>query len=391
MVMQPNDVKALAENWSGPRLEECRVRFPNIVQAKLGQFAARGTVISPPAYAAVEELAYQEVERCGLIFLTGYKEALATVSDPISPATVAQIKRDLDALLSSESERVIRTIQYVRDVCKPFKAKSAVELRTRTQQKIVAEVDLFVAKANTQRGIPTFGWKPDSVTLLGTYQIYEQGKLASPEDLQGLIELLYEQPECEARYYYQDGTSMDPLLADAILKRDILIKTSEQRFFKHPEGGRNYVKIPHRDYKFDWQKDVAEKTPEFVQVTLELSHRKRNHIDTINKVQLEEQYRENFFRRHPVRTLLLAAVSFLFSFLPQWGASVWSLFSSRPLVPYLIEKMPAFGTLLVNFNWSIVTMPIGFGGFVLLVCLFVKPRGHKPPTRIADMREDNGP
>jgi len=389
--MQPNDIKALAENWSTPRLEECRLRFPNIVQGKLGQFAARGTAISPPAYAAVEELAYQEVERCGLIFLTGYKEALAAVSDPISPATVAQIKGNLDALLSSESERVIQTIQYVRDVCKPLRAKNAVELRARTQQKIVAELDLCVAKANTQRGIPTFGWKPDSVTLLGTYHIYEQGKLARPEDLQGLIELLYEQPECEVRYYYQDGASMDPLLAEAILKRDILIKKSEQRFFKHPEGGRNYVKIAHGDYKFDWQKDVAEKTPEFVQVTLELSHRKRNHIDTVNKVQLEEQYRENFFRRHPVRTLVLAAASFLFSFLPQWGASVWSLFSSRPLVPYLIEKMPAFGALFVGFNWSIVTMPIGFGGFVMLVWLLVKPLWRKPSIGTTDMHKHGGP
>lgn len=375
--MQPTDIKALAENWFGPRLEECRIKFPNIVQAKLGQFAARGTATSPPAYGAVEELAYQEVERCGLIFLKGYKEALATVSDLISPATVAQIKRDLDALLSSESERVVRTIQYVRDVCKPFRVKNAVELRTRTQQKIVSELDLFVAKANTQRGLPTFGWKPDSVTFLGTYQIYEQGKLSSPEALKSLIELLYEQPECEVSYYYQDGTAMDPLLADAILKRDILIKKSEQRFFKHPEEGLNYVKIPHGDYKFDWQKDVAEKTPEFTQVTLELSHRKRNYIDTINKVQLEEQYRGNFFRRHPVRTLLLAAVSFVFSFLPQWGASAWSLFSSRPLVPYLIEKMPALGKLLANFNWNIVTIPIGFGGSVLLVWLLVKPRRQK--------------
>ena len=264
-------------------------------------------------------------------------------------------------------------------MCKPFKTKDAVELRARTQQKLVAELDLFVAKLNTQQGTPTLGWPPDSVTFLGTFQIYEQGKLANPEDLQSLIELLYDQPECEVRYYYQDGTSMDSLLADAILNRDIIVKKSEQRFFKHSEGRRNYVKIPSGDYKFDWQKDVAEKTPEFVQVTLGLSHRKRNQIDTINKVQLEEQYRGNFFRRHPVRTVLLAILSFTFIFLPQWGASVWSLFSSRPLVSYLIEKRPAFGRILAAFNWDIVTMAIRLVGVILLASLVIgmlKARVH---------------
>jgi hypothetical protein len=387
----PNNIKAFAENWFKPRLEESRARFPQAVQAKLAEFAARGTAISPPAHAAVEGLAFAEVERTGQLFLAGYKEAFAAVSHPISPATLEQIKADLDALLSSESVRVLKTIQYVRDVCKPFKTMDAVELRARTQQKLVAELDLFVAKLNTQRGIPTFGWKPDSVTFLGTYQIYEQGKIASPEDLQGLIELLYDQPECEVRYYYQDGSSMDPLLADAILNRDILVKKSERRFFKLPEGKRNYAKIPSGDYKFDWQKDVAEKTPEFVQVTLGLSHRKRNQIDTINKVQLEEHYHGNIFRRHPIRTLLLAAISFLFSFLPQWGASVWSLFSARPLVPYLLEKIPAFEKVFVGFNWNIITMPIGLGGFVLLVWLVVKPRWHKRSIRVADIHKNGGP
>jgi hypothetical protein len=291
--VRSHDIKTLAEDWFKPRLEECREAFPRAVQRKLAEFAARGTARSPVAYVAVENLASQEVERCGQLFLAGYKEAFAAVSDPISPAILDQIKAGLDALLSFESARVLKTIQYVRDVCKPSTTKDAVELRARTQQKLVAELDLFVAKLNTERGIPTLGWKPDSVTFRGTCQIYEQGKLASPEDLQGLIELLYDQPECEVRYYYQDGSAMDSLLADAIRNRDILVKEYEQRFFKHPEGKRNYVKIPSGDYKFEWQKDVAEKTPEFVQVTLGLSQRKRNQIDTINKVELEKQYEDS--------------------------------------------------------------------------------------------------
>src|SRR5207247_1222366 len=76
---------------------------------------------------------------------------------------------------------------------------------------------------------------------------------------------------------------------------------------------------------------------------------------------LNSERRGTFFKRHPALTLLLSAASFVFSFVPQWGASVWSLFSSRPLVPYLIEKIPALENISVGFNWNFVTMPIGFG------------------------------
>lgn len=227
--MRSHDIKTLAESSFKPRLEECRVAFPRAVQAKLAEFAARGTARSPVAYAAVENLAYQEVERCGQLFLAGYKEAFAAVSNPIRPAMLKQVKRDLDALLSCESARVLKTIQYVRDVCKPGRTRDAVELRDRTQQKLVAELDLFVTKLNTDRGI-----------------------------------------------------------------------------------------------------------------------------------------------RKNLLTVLLALLSFTLGYLPQWGASVWSLFSSRPLVPYLIEKIPAFGRILSAFNWSNVAIAMRLVGVILLLWLLIR-------------------
>ena len=222
------NIKALAENWFKPRLEDCRVAFPRAVQAKLGEFAKRGTVRSPVAYVAVENLASQEVERCGQIFLDGYKKAFAAVSNSITPAMLGQVKRDLDALLSYESARVLKTIQPARNACEPVKAKDAVELRDRTQRKLLAELDLFAAQLNTDRGI-----------------------------------------------------------------------------------------------------------------------------------------RKNLF------TVLLAFLFFSFGYLPQWGASVWSLFSSRPLVPYLIEKIPPFGRILGAVNWDVVTIAMQLVGVILLLRLLI--------------------
>jgi hypothetical protein len=182
---------------------------------------------SPPAFGAVENLAHQEVERCGQLFLDGYKEAFAAVSNRVSPTVLKQVKRDLDDLLASESGRVIKAIKYVHDACKPVPAKDAVELRERTQQKLVAELDLFVTKLNTDRGI-----------------------------------------------------------------------------------------------------------------------------------------------RKNLLAVLLALLSFTFSYLPQWTASVWSLFSSRPLVPYLIEKIPAFGRILSA--WDIVAVAMRFVGVILLLWLLIR-------------------
>jgi hypothetical protein len=232
--VRQRDIKALAENWFKPQLEEYRLAFPQAVQRKVGDAVRRGMAHSLPTYVAVEILAEKEVERCGQIFLAGYKQAFAAVSHPISSRQLAQVKRDLDALLSSESDRVIKTIEYVRDACKPVPAKDAVALRERTQRKLVGEFDLFVAKLNNER-------------------------------------------------------------------------------------------------------------------------------------------RGKFFKRHPVLTFMSAIASFLFGFLPQWGASAWSLFSSQPLVPYMVEKLPAFEKISGGFNWNFVTMPIGFGGAIFLIWLLVRP------------------
>ena len=240
--VRPPDIKALAENWYKPQLEERPKAFHRAVQGKLGELSARGMARSPVAYFTAETLAQQEVEQYGQILFAGYKQAFAAVSTPIGSAMLAPVKRDLDTLLSNEADRSLKAIQYVRDACGiTATTKDAAELRRLPQQKLVAELDLFVAQLNSER-------------------------------------------------------------------------------------------------------------------------------------------KGNFFKKHPVLALVLAFASFLFGWLPQWGASVWSLFSSRPLVPYLIEKMS-------RFNWNLVTMPIGFAGCILLIWLLVRSR--RQPASAADTAEGN--
>jgi TIR domain len=294
--IQLEKVKTLAGNWFKPRLDELRTAFPRIVQSKLGEFSQRGLAYSSPTYAAVENLAFREIEQRGRTILEGYEQALNAVFGLIGPVVVAEIKRDLNLSLETESVQVHAAIQYVREACKPSKVKDAAELRIRTLQKLNGELDLLCAKLNTERGQPTLGWKPTS-SKFTNFRVYEQGQLASPDVLELLIQHLFLEPETEIKYYYQDGTDIDGPLVQAIHNGHILMRKSELRFFRHPEIAHSYIKIEKDDNGEPWQKQATEQTPEFVEVTLQLSARKRAELDTINKVQLEEQIREQLKRQ----------------------------------------------------------------------------------------------
>jgi hypothetical protein len=294
--MDFEQVRLLAQNWFAPRLEEQRLAFRPAVQRVLGEASSRGMAHSSPTYAAVEKVAQKEVEERGQTMLEGYKKALTSTQGPIPPGVAADIKREIEAALTNEAAKVHAEIQYVRDAVKPARTKTAAELRVRPMQKLVADLDLFCATLNTERGLPTFGWKPSSVRMW-TSAVYEQGQLSTPEAVERLTQRMFLHAETRIQYYYLDGTAFDPPLQSAIDSGDILVTKSEFRFFKHPHIAHDYVKIEKDQYDQDWKKDAAEYTPEFVEAILELSERKRSELETIKKVHLEDQVREQLKRQ----------------------------------------------------------------------------------------------
>ncbi len=290
------EVSPLAKNWFSPLLDEQRHAFPRAVQGVLGEAAGRGMAQAPLTYGSVENLAHKEVEQRGRTMLEGYTRALGASAGPVPQSVLAKIKQALDAALLAEAEAVHGAIDYVREAIKPARTKTADELRIRPMQKLIAELDLFCAQLNTERGIPTFGWKPTSVKMW-TFANYEQGQLSTPEAVHQLIERMFLEPETQIHYYYQDQTAMDAPLAQAIHAGAILLTKSEFRFFKHPEIPHDYIQIAKDEYEHEWQEQAAEFTPEFVQATLELSVRKRAELDTIKKVHLEDEIREQLIRQ----------------------------------------------------------------------------------------------
>jgi TIR domain len=294
--MNFDQVRTLAQNWFTPRLEEQRLAFRSAIQRVLGEATKRGMAYSGATYGAVEKRAQTEIEQRGQTILEGYKQALASSAGAIPAAVAADVKQALDDALANEAAEVHAAIQYLRDAIKPAVSKTAAELRVRPMQKLLGDLDLFCDTLNTERGVPTFGWKPSSVRMW-TFAVYEQRQLTTTEAVGRLMQRMFLQPETRIQYYYLDGTAIDTPLQSAIDAGDILVTKSEFRFFKHPQNPHDYIKIKKSEGDDDWKRDIAEHTPEFVEAILELSARKRSEMETIEKVHLEDQIREELKRQ----------------------------------------------------------------------------------------------
>src|SRR6266542_1599855 len=77
---------------------------------------------------------------------------------------------------------------------------------------------------------------------------------------------------------------------------------------------------------------------------------------------------KRWIERHP---LLATIASFAVLTAPQWVASVWALFSSEPLIPFLIKhNVPHFG-----FSPWFVTAPLGILMFATVLLINLRKRG----------------
>jgi 5-methylcytosine-specific restriction endonuclease McrA len=147
-----DQIQTFAENWFRPRLEEDRITFPRTVQSKLGEFEARGTILSSPCYMAVENLVEQEIEKRGKRAFEGYERALKALGGPVAPSTISRIKRELESTATEESVQAHGVIQYVRQAVKPTRFRDATQLCVAPVKKLLADVDLLCATLNNSQG-----------------------------------------------------------------------------------------------------------------------------------------------------------------------------------------------------------------------------------------------
>lgn len=81
-----------------------------------------------------------------------------------------------------------------------------------------------------------------------SFRTIERGDISSEDELQELIYLLFNQPECETYYFSEYRTAMDLLLETALVRGDILSHEMVMFYYKHPDYDHNYVLIEaHRE------------------------------------------------------------------------------------------------------------------------------------------------
>lgn len=143
-------------------------------------------------------------------------------------------------------------------------------------------------------GIPILPFKPDAITE-SRFCVIVAGDLACDEDVQTLITDLWCNQETEFYYFHADGCGdIDAGLARARTRGDVLMDKRERNYFRLPDAHRNFIHVEPRDgeqHVRAWERELVEKGPEFWRVSLKLSQRKRDELDTWRKVQLEEYYR----------------------------------------------------------------------------------------------------
>jgi hypothetical protein len=140
--------------------------------------------------------------------------------------------------------------------------------------------------------IPFPNIMPSSISL-SRFIEYQRNDFGSEEELQSLIANLFYHPEVTAYYFCEHGCQWDPLLSEAIGQDEVLVKKTENFFFRHPNAS-GFVKIEVRDdnYEFEWEREVAEAGAMFSRSTLMLSSHKRLSLETWEKIHMEDQYKE---------------------------------------------------------------------------------------------------
>jgi hypothetical protein len=147
------------------------------------------------------------------------------------------------------------------------------------------------------------------------FHVFQQGDFDSEECIGRLLTVLWSDPESPA-YYYQALNEPRELLFDKAVK-DGFVKLGlwQRHYYKHPasKSGRDYFRImkcdgdcqlektwygkrtPECDKRYcsKKEKEIAEKGPEYARISLKLSEYKREELNLIRRIDIEQKLQGN--------------------------------------------------------------------------------------------------
>ncbi|EKD26512.1 MAG: hypothetical protein ACD_79C01144G0003 [uncultured bacterium] len=147
-------------------------------------------------------------------------------------------------------------------------------------------------KIDQARQLEKFPFKPDNVKE-SVMHIFEDGELDTDEQINNLIYLMFEyQERCFYLFHQADKLQSEKLLSSK-KQNIILLDEVECFYYKHPKHQRDYVKISGNNPKFDWEKEVIEKGPEFHKITLKLTQKAKRDLEINYRNNKEKQKSES--------------------------------------------------------------------------------------------------
>lgn len=152
----------------------------------------------------------------------------------------------------------------------------------------------YISPMEPKEPLPVFPFVPDKVTR-STFRVLEEGDFVTPEDVDELVRLLWEEPESKFYYYQERDKPLEAQLLARVSAGVIRTDEYERRYYKHPKFKRNYVRIERsiEDVELDWQNELFRTGQEYSRTTLTLSSLARHELDTRHKINLESQLRES--------------------------------------------------------------------------------------------------
>lgn len=171
---------------------------------------------------------------------------------------------------------------------------------------------------------------PSSI-VESSFRIFETDDFKIKEDIDELIRLLFEEPECSFYYFRENDKGYgNSLLLEEKRKGNLLMNKTDFFYYRHPKHKHHFIKIKVRDGKFqsDWQRAVVEKGPMFIRTKTELSQKKRTELELLQKISIEEKHRKqgetnnNDNKANTSKTTITDIITHLF-FQFLWPVNTW--------------------------------------------------------------------
>ncbi|MCW5576202.1 MAG: hypothetical protein KIT13_08915 [Burkholderiales bacterium] len=123
------------------------------------------------------------------------------------------------------------------------------------------------------------------VKRLGFYVI-ENGDISTSEDLNHLVELMFQFPERSFYLFTRKGEGANHLVVTAEHRGILWIEQWETHYYPHSNFKRDWIRIDKPNLVLDWGKEVRANSPEYIRFTLKLTERWRR------KLELREAFAE---------------------------------------------------------------------------------------------------